>query len=62
MLAFAVVGLAADDFTVVDQIVAKVNGDIVSQDELQRLDRELAQELKTQGASGSVLELDQSGN
>jgi peptidyl-prolyl cis-trans isomerase SurA len=51
-LAFATLCLAADDVTVIDQIVAKVNGDIVSQDELQRRARELAQELKAQGASG----------
>jgi peptidyl-prolyl cis-trans isomerase SurA len=38
---------------VIDQIVAKVNGDIVSQDELQRLVRERAAELKSQGASNS---------
>jgi parvulin-like peptidyl-prolyl isomerase len=41
---------------VVDQIVAKVNGDIVSQDEMQRLVRERTQELKAQGASGIQLE------
>jgi len=53
-LAFATVCLAADNsYTVVDQIVARVNGDIISQDELQRLNRELADELKQQGASGS---------
>ncbi|MBV8072285.1 MAG: peptidylprolyl isomerase [Acidobacteriaceae bacterium] len=41
-----------EKLTVVDQIVAKVNGDIVSQDEIQRLTKELSQELKAQGASG----------
>lgn len=35
---------------VVDQIVAKVNGDIVSQDELQRFARELTKEMRAQGA------------
>jgi peptidyl-prolyl cis-trans isomerase SurA len=55
-VAFAATCLAADDFAVVDQIVAKVNGDIISQDELQRLNRELAQELKAQGASGTQLQ------
>ncbi len=55
-LAFATLSLAADDYTVVDQIVAKVNGDIVSQDELQRLARELGQELKAQGAAGPQFE------
>jgi parvulin-like peptidyl-prolyl isomerase len=41
---------------VVDQIVAKVNGDIVSQDEMQRMIRERTQELKAQGASGVQLQ------
>jgi parvulin-like peptidyl-prolyl isomerase len=40
----------------VDQVVARVNGDIVSQDELQRLSREMAAELKHQGASGQQLQ------
>src|SRR5579875_691330 len=44
--------LAADDAAVVDQVVARVNGDIISQDELQRFTRELAAELKAQGANG----------
>ena len=52
--------LAADNpplpASVIDQIVAKVNGDIVSQDELQRLVRERTQELKAQGASGIQLQ------
>ncbi len=51
VLSFGTLCLAADDYTVVDQIVAKVNGDIVSQDELQRFTRELAEELKAQGAT-----------
>ncbi len=55
-LAFASLSFAADDLTVVDQIVAKVNGDIVSQDELHRLARELGQELKAQGAGGPQLD------
>jgi parvulin-like peptidyl-prolyl isomerase len=45
-----------NNVVVVDQVIAKVNGDIVSQDELQRLGRELAAELKQQGASGPVLD------
>lgn len=53
LLAFSSMGFAADNFTVVDQIVAKVNGDIVSQDEIQRFQKDLAQELKTQGAAGA---------
>ena len=41
---------------VIDQIVAKVNGDIVSQDELDRLVKERVAEAKAQGASGLQLE------
>jgi len=54
----ASLGSAADTekYTVVDQIVAKVNGDIVSQDEIQRFTKELAQELKSQGSSGAQLQ------
>lgn len=37
----------------VDQIVAKVNGDIVSQDELRRFAREMTKEMRAQGASDS---------
>jgi peptidyl-prolyl cis-trans isomerase SurA len=49
--AFAAASLCfAADVQVIDQIVAKVNGDIVSEDELQRTKKELAQELKGQGA------------
>lgn len=47
-----------DHFTIVDEIVAKVNGDIVSRDELQRLGREAEQEFKAQGDSGPKLEQD----
>lgn len=53
-LVFAVHLLAAD-VQVVDQIVAKVNGDIVSEDEIERLSRELMQELKGSGAAGDQL-------
>ena len=42
--------------SVIDQIVAKVNGDIVSQDELKRLVSERAQEIKGQGASAAQLQ------
>lgn len=54
-LPLASVCLAAD-VAIVDQIVAKVNGDIVSQDELTRLQHELAQELRAQGATGAQLD------
>ena len=37
----------------IDQIVAKVNGDIVSQDELLRFSRELTREMRAQGAPDS---------
>lgn len=57
-LIFAALSPAADNFTIVDEIVAKVNGDIVSRDELQRLGREAAQELKAQGDSGQKLAQD----
>ncbi len=46
------------DIAVVDQIVARVNGDIVSQDELERLTRELGQELKAQQETGSRFDQD----
>ena len=47
-LAFGSLCFAADNFRIVDQIVAKVNGDIVSQDEIQKLQREIAQEARAQ--------------
>ncbi len=51
-LTFGTLCFAADNPPViVDQIIAKVNGEIVSQDELQRTMRDMAQELKTQGAT-----------
>lgn len=57
LLAFAAAGLCfAADVQVIDQIVAKVNGDIVSEDEIDRLKREMAQELKTQGATPAQLD------
>jgi parvulin-like peptidyl-prolyl isomerase len=65
-LACASVCLAADNsrdvptpkVTVVDQIVAKVNGDIISEDELQRLTKELAQQLHAQNESGPQFQQD----
>jgi parvulin-like peptidyl-prolyl isomerase len=56
IFALAGLSLAADNATVIDQIVAKVNGDIVSQDELERMRNELAQELKAQGAQPARVE------
>jgi parvulin-like peptidyl-prolyl isomerase len=47
---------AADAPAVVDQIVAKVNGDIVSQEEIARTSKQMADELKAQGASGPQLQ------
>ncbi|MFL6352196.1 MAG: peptidylprolyl isomerase [Bryobacteraceae bacterium] len=55
--AFAVLCLGAN-VEVVDQIVARVNGDIISQDELERLTRELAQELKSRQEMGSKFDQD----
>lgn len=56
-LVLATLSLAADNSSiVVDQIIAKVNGDIVSQDELQRSLRDMSQEMKAQGASSSQIE------
>ncbi len=45
-----------NNVVIVDQVVAKVNADIVSQDELLRLQKELAAELKQQGAAGSTFD------
>jgi len=54
LFALARLGFAADTPplpSVVDQIVAKVNGDIVSQDELGRSTRDMAKQLQAQGAT-----------
>ncbi len=48
--------LAADDYPVIDQVVARVNGDIISQDEIDRFTKELAAEMKQQGATGMELQ------
>ncbi len=42
--------------SVVDQIVAKVNGDIVSQDELGRVTRDMTKQLQTQGANAAQIQ------
>lgn len=55
--AFALAGVAfAADVQIIDQIVARVNGDIVSQDELDRSAREMLNQLRADGTSGSKLE------
>jgi parvulin-like peptidyl-prolyl isomerase len=55
--AFALAGVAfAADVQIIDQIVARVNGDIVSQDELDRSGREMLNQLRADGTSGSKLE------
>ena len=61
VLALASAGFAADTPTptpalVVDQIVAKVNGDIVSQDELLRVSRELRKEMQAQGIAENKID------
>ncbi len=55
-LLFGSLSMAADNPKIVDQIVAKVNGDIVSQDELERSIKELGAQLKAQGVPGSQLQ------
>ena len=44
------------DVRVVDQIVAKVNGDIVSQDEIQKVSREAQQEMRQANVQGQEAE------
>src|SRR3954454_13582242 len=59
LFAVAPLGFAADvppAPSVVDQIVAKVNGDIVSQDELGRFTRELSKQLQAQGANPAQIQ------
>ena len=56
-LAAAGMCLAADNNSViVDQIVARVNGDIVSQDELKRTGREMLQAMRQQGVPETRIE------
>jgi len=52
-LLLASLASAADTPKIIDQIVAKVNGDIVSQDELERVVKELDAQLKAQNISGA---------
>ncbi|HEY3456128.1 MAG TPA: peptidylprolyl isomerase [Bryobacteraceae bacterium] len=59
LLGLGALGLHAADApppAVVDQIVAKVNGDIVSQNELARTAKQITDELKAQGANGAQLQ------
>jgi peptidyl-prolyl cis-trans isomerase SurA len=56
VFAFSLSLNAADVPAVVDQIVAKVNGDIVSQNEIARTSKQMADELKAQGANGAQLQ------
>jgi peptidyl-prolyl cis-trans isomerase SurA len=60
-LALAVVSMAAD-VQVVDQIVARVNGDIISQDELDRVQREAVAAMKAQGATPAQIQQELSAN
>lgn len=53
LLAFGCLCFAADNFTVVDQVVAKVNGDIVSQHEVEKFQREIVQEAHAQTGAGA---------
>jgi parvulin-like peptidyl-prolyl isomerase len=55
VLALASAALAAD-VQVVDQVVARVNGDIVSQEELNRTEREALTEMKAQGMSQAQMQ------
>ena len=56
----AVAGLAfsADVPVIVDEIVAKVNGDIVARDELDRTARDIGNELHSQGENGAKFDQD----
>ncbi len=53
----AAANLAAADLAVVEEIVAKCNGDIVTRGDLQRSRRELIETLRANGVTGAELEL-----
>jgi len=55
-LALGSLCVAADNPKIVDQIVAKVNGDIVSQDEVERFEKEIENQAKAQGARGQQVQ------
>lgn len=57
VLIFAALCLGAD-VTVVDQVVARVNGDIISQDELDRLSKEIAEDLRSHQEMGARFDED----
>lgn len=62
-LTLSTLSLAADNPPlIVDQIIAKVNGEIVSQDELQRTIRDMTQELKAQGATPAQIQAEIDGH
>ena len=48
--------LSAADIGVVEEIIAKVNGDIITRSEIQRTRREMEADLKRRGANGPDLE------
>jgi len=52
----AAVNLAAADLAVVEEIVAKCNGDIVTRGDLERSRRELIETLRANGITGAELE------
>lgn len=54
LLAASMLGLAAD-ITTIEQIVAKVNGDIVTRSELERLRRQSEAELRQRGATAQQI-------
>lgn len=58
LLAFGSLCFAADNFTVVDQVVAKVNGDIVSQHEVEKFQREIVQEAHAQNGTAAPTQRD----
>ena len=55
IFALVSIGLAAD-VRVVEEIVAKVNGDIITKGEIERSRQQIESELKQQGLSGASLE------
>jgi len=56
LVAAAVMTAAAADVKVVEEIVAKVNGDIITRGEIERTRAQLAAELRQQGVTGARLQ------